>query len=109
MSDVWSSERDPDKAYVDVVQDADLGTIVSATHPDGTVVTAADPGPTFADWRIPLAESLESDGDELGAAVRQCIEAYPRDARCDVCASLYEFEFDEPPPGWSAGMPETDE
>jgi hypothetical protein len=41
---------DLDKPHVEIVHDDDLGTIAQITHPDGTVVTAADLMMSTALW-----------------------------------------------------------
>lgn len=42
--EMWANAvgPDPGKTHIEVVYDPDLGCIAQATHPDGTVVTAAD-------------------------------------------------------------------
>lgn len=48
--DMWDAAavRDPSKPYLEIVYDEDLGAIAQVTMPDGTVHTAADPGPSGA-------------------------------------------------------------
>lgn len=60
---MWAAAtvRDPSRPYYEVVYDEDLGAIAQVTHPDGTVVTAADPGPKpTSDLPLPAV----SRGDE---------------------------------------------
>lgn len=42
--EAWAREPSPDALRLEVVYDADLGTIASVTRPDGRSFTAADPG-----------------------------------------------------------------